>query len=104
MKSKKIDFEDLELFDRGPSQFDFGIIYHGQMDAEEQKFGRGTQYWPDGSIYEGYWADNVATGHGRLIHANGDYYEGEWSNDKTQGTGTYVHTDGSVYVGDWVED
>ena len=40
--------------------------------------GRGIQIWLDGSRYEGYWKNNKANGHGRLIHADGDVYEGEW--------------------------
>jgi len=30
----------------------------------------------DGSVYEGYWKNNVAHGFGRLIHADGDVYVG----------------------------
>jgi hypothetical protein len=44
--------------------------------------GRGKQMWKDGSIYEGYWLDNMAHGKGRLIHSDGDVYEGDWLNDK----------------------
>lgn len=36
--------------------------------------------WKDGSIYEGYWKENMAYGFGRLIHSDGDVYEGEWVN------------------------
>lgn len=36
--------------------------------------------WKDGSIYEGYWKENMAYGYGRLIHSDGDVYEGEWVN------------------------
>ena len=38
------------------------------------RWGRGKQYWPDGSIYEGYWSNHTANGKGRLIHADGDAY------------------------------
>ena len=55
--------------------------------------------WQDGSIYEGYWKDNMANGYGRLIHSDGDVYEGEWNNDKAEGQGTYYHSDGAKYIG-----
>lgn len=38
--------------------------------------GFGTQVWPDGSRYEGYWANDKANGQGKLVHADGDVYEG----------------------------
>lgn len=50
-----------------------------------QRHGRGKQIWQDGSIYEGYWHNNVACGKGRLIHSDGDIYEGEWKDDKAHG-------------------
>ena len=49
--------------------------------------GKGIQIWPDGSMYEGYWADNKANGKGRLIHADGDVYDGQWKDDKAHGKG-----------------
>lgn len=40
------------------------------------RHGTGVQRWPDGSMYEGMWRDDVATGLGRFTFANGDIYEG----------------------------
>jgi hypothetical protein len=42
----------------------------------------GVHVWKDGSIYEGNWRNNVASGKGRIVHADGDCYEGEWKDDK----------------------
>ena len=36
------------------------------------KYGKDKQIWIDGSLYEGYWENNVPNGKGRLIHADGD--------------------------------
>lgn len=83
---------------------DNGNEYEGEWDEEGNKDGRGVQYWVDGSIYEGYWADNMANGEGRLIHADGDIYEGLWVNDKAQGFGVYSHSDGAKYEGHWLDD
>ena len=39
--------------------------------------GRGTQLWPDGSIYIGQWYQDRATGVGIMIHGDsGDIYSG----------------------------
>ena len=40
------------------------------------KHGKGTQWWSDGSSYNGYWMFNKASGNGILMHADGDVYEG----------------------------
>lgn len=79
-----------------------GAKYTGEWLVGTQiREGRGTQVWPDGSIYEGYWKNNQTQGLGRLIHADGDVYEGEWRQDKAHGHGTYLHLDGAKYEGEW---
>jgi len=47
--------------------------------------------WADGSVYEGYFYNDIAHGRGRLIHADGDVYEGYWVNDHAEGFGVYLH-------------
>ena len=74
------------------------------LKGQDIRQGRGTQIWPDGSMYEGYWMSNKANGKGRLIHADGDVYDGCWKDDKAHGFGTYSHLDGAQYRGDWQED
>ena len=40
-----------------------GARYMGEwLVSTHIRQGRGTQTWPDGSMYEGYWADNKANG------------------------------------------
>ena len=41
---------------------DNGNEYEGEWDEEGKKNGRGVQIWVDGSIYEGYWANDMANG------------------------------------------
>ena len=84
-----------------------GVEYSGQwmlLNEKDGRVGRGIQIWPDGSVYEGYWWDNMANGIGRFIHSEGDVYMGNWVNDMSQGYGVYYHLNGTVYEGDWYQD
>ena len=79
--------------------------YLGQWKVETNlKEGVGILAWTDGSIYEGYWKNDMANGKGRLIHAGGGVYEGDWINDKKNGNGVYIHADLSKFVGNWFDD
>ena len=51
--------------------------------------------WADGSIYEGYWNNNIAEGKGRLIHSDGDDYDGDGVKGKAHGKGVYYHFNGA---------
>merc|ERR1711990_1016591 len=68
-----------------------------------KKDGKGTFYYPDGSIYEGQWTDDRKHGQGTYTYPNGDTYEGNWTHDLRNGTGTYTYaSSGSRYIGQWV--
>ena len=58
-------------------------IYSGQMlkDSQNIKHGYGIMRWPDGTVYEGLWENNLYNGRGKLYHASGDLYEGEFVDD-----------------------
>ena len=87
-KMPEVEDKDIEVFE--------DCLYRGQWNKTSKKrHGRGFQEWTDGSIYEGYWAEDKANGKGRLIHADGDMYEGDWKDDKAHGFGCYTHSDGS---------
>ena len=45
-------------------------------DSQNVKQGYGIMKWPDGTIYEGLWENNLYNGRGKLYHASGDLYEG----------------------------
>lgn len=78
--------------------------YRGELNNEKQRCGFGIQEWPDGARYEGYWAQDQASGKGRLIHADGNLYEGDWVDNKANGNGKYLHQDGTLYTGEWTDD
>lgn len=81
-----------------------GVVYTGEWNKQNERHGRGTQVWPDGSKYEGYWQHDKSTGLGRLTHMDGDVYTGEWKDDQASGHGTYSHSDGATYEGQWKDD
>ena len=109
---------ELEPFDYEPSptpdgvsrvkrprvKLESGAKYEGEWSESGRKDGRGMQVHADGSIYEGYWKDDLAEGSGRLIHADGDVYTGEWKEDKAHGYGIYIYQTGATYEGQWCED
>jgi hypothetical protein len=90
---------------KGWRTLESGAKYNGEWDANNGlRHGKGTQIWPDGSRYDGYWRNDRANGPGRLIHADGDVYQGDWEDDKAHGWGQYMHLDGSTYEGYWQYD
>jgi len=95
---------DKSLILKPPYMFDNGSVYQGTWNKNNQREGRGIQWWKDGSKYTGYWFDDKANGPGRLVHANGDVYQGNWKNDKVQGYGLFKFEDGASYAGEWEND
>ena len=49
--------------------------------------GFGVQTWPDGSVYEGYFFNNLRHGKGRLVYSSLDVYNGDWHEDIPNGEG-----------------
>jgi hypothetical protein len=47
---------------------------------KDRRWGFGKLEWPDGSTYQGIWANDKAEGLGILKQAGGDYYEGSFIN------------------------
>ena len=89
---------------KGPVEMENKAIYVGEWNSNNLRHGIGNQIWNDGSMYEGYWANDKPNGKGRFIYTNGDVYEGEWENDKAHGKGIYIYADGVIYDGCWQND
>ena len=96
--------------------------------------GKGTQIEPDGSKYEGEYADDRRHGQGKWTGPEGQIYDGNWHSDKVSychflkdqcpyksvrmcfemvisvsfsqrfGRGTFEDTDGTSYHGEWVNN
>ena len=80
-------------------------IYIGEwLVGTDIREGRGISIWKDGSMYEGYYKNNLSYSIGRLLHSDGDIYHGEFKNSKADGLGYYLHKDGSCFRGFWKED
>ncbi len=84
--------------------FENGCVYEGDWDETKKRHGFGSYKWADGSIYIGYWKNNVACGYGKLVHDDGDVYEGNWENDKANGYGEYRQKNGTIFKGNWKDD
>lgn len=58
-----------------------------------------------GSVYDGeYNQDNQKHGKGTIRYIDGSTYTGTWNCDKRQGQGEYRSNDGTIYTGNWSND
>jgi len=67
------------------------------------KNGPGIFAYPDGSKYEGDFANGKFDGNGVFNFANGDKYVGQFKNNFPHGSGTRKHVNGTEESGDWRE-
>ncbi len=63
------------LQSKGIKEVEPRTYYLGQWNTRGKKEGRGVLI-KDGSIYEGFWKDNLENGVGRFINQQGDVYQG----------------------------
>ena len=49
--------------------------------------GLGLYEWPDGKKHEGFYKENNMNGRGKIIYPNGSIYEGSFENDLKHGFG-----------------
>lgn len=62
-------------------------------------------YFPDGSLFTGFFYEGIPHGEGRLITALGVYYEGETYEGQANGKGVLVNENrGYSYEGEWKND
>jgi hypothetical protein len=79
------------------------IKYQGAF-VNGQKSGYGRATYPDGSVYNGYWSNDLPSGKGKLqnlstIPSTNEYYEGDWVDGQMSGLGFQQWKDGSSYKG-----
>jgi hypothetical protein len=61
----------------------------------------GSENWPDGAHYYGYYKDGKKQGKGKLSFADGSWYEGEFDQNDIHGFGIYQWADQRRYEGNW---
>ncbi len=76
----------------------FGQTKNGKAD------GFGIGLFESGSIYKGFWKENIRHGDGVFTWKDGEHYEGKYVNDKRQGEGSYFWKNGEIFKGQWSED
>lgn len=77
--------------------------YIGQIkNGNANGFGIG--FFESGSVYKGFWKDNMRHGNGVFTWKDGERYEGNYVEDKREGSGDYFWKNGEVYKGQWKND
>lgn len=79
------------------------IQYIGQMDGKLAT-GFGIGIFETGSIYKGYWKNNMREGNGIFTWKDDEHYEGQFVADNREGYGVYYWKNGEVYKGNWKHD
>ena len=99
------------------------FVYRGCVDnTGNKRQGLGECVWSNGSVYHGYWKENLMHGHGVLLKhgeryegqfvsgeregygcssSGGNIREGQWRSDRMEGKGQMIKSDGTTYRGEW---
>lgn len=95
-----------------------GQVYYGECKSIEDsedfiRHGYGKQVFSAATItgemailseYEGYWVEDVISGHGSFKWADGSFYEGNFLDGQMHGYGRYQWPEGSSYTGMWANN
>lgn len=82
--------------------FSNGERYFGSMRGE-QRWGRGKNHFPVGTVYNGQWVRDRRCGFGKYLWACGSYYIGDWKDDRITGKGIFVDPQNNMtYEGEFV--
>ncbi len=79
-----------------------GETFKGTFENNEPV--EGTLTYPDGSRYQGPFADGLPSGQGILVTADGGTFFGGFVAGELHGAGRYVDADGVVFQGNFVND
>jgi hypothetical protein len=80
-----------------------------ESEADDEDFpevidGKGSQRFPDGTVYTGEFVGGLREGHGRYRSSLGAVFEGEWQAGVRCGRGMERYPIGNVYEGQFVAD
>lgn len=79
-------------------------VYRGYCTPSYSRELYGKLYFPDGSLYQGFFSKNTMSGHGRLYKVDNYIYDGEFRNGMFEGYGKLKSLKGLSYEGLWKED
>ena len=77
-------------------------VYKGAWRSDK-RHGRGTNYYCNGDIYDGYFENGVRSTLGKWFLANGDRIEGQFHNDLVHGYATLYCKNGDQFDGEWYQ-
>jgi len=100
---KLVDFQwgEIPLDGEGMLTYQDGSEYSGSFKNGSYN-GSGKFIWPDGTHYDGQWADDLPHELGSMHLPSDEYkYSGEWRNGTPDGEGVELWSDGSRYTGQW---
>lgn len=100
------EFKNGQRHGRGHMKYANGREYHGEW-AADQRQGYGEQTWKDNPkyiSYEGYWAQNLPNGTGRLDFRSGQVYNGGFKDGRFHGPGWIVYANGDMEHGNYVQN
>ena len=75
-----------------------GSIYAGEWDSKGRRHGRGTEEFPDGSTYVGYFSKDKQSWKGRLVKTDGTFYQGHFAEGLPHGFGFYLDPSAVSYT------
>lgn len=78
--------------------------YEGELNENQQRHGKGTCRWPDGTEYTGEWVNDKKHGYGELRRPDGHLYKGYFENDMRHGKGEMFFPNGEVTCVTFVND
>ena len=92
--------KDLKMFTK-IKIYDDSSFYTGQVNAENEPHGFGSEYNIDGQKLTGQWINSKFTGYGRIIDKDNTIKEGRYVNSLLQGKGKEIKADNTIYIGDF---
>ena len=77
-------------------------LYKGYLNANWEREGFGVFHLQDGSVYEGFFRQNMMDGGGLINNAEGFLYDGDFLNNN--GFGKYISLNGITYISHWKDE
>ena len=98
MKKLKLARHGLGVQLFGVNETSWLCRFEGYLDRG-WKHGQGNCFFPDKSIYDGTFSNDLFEGYGKFSLGNNEIYIGEWKDIKMEGEGEFKHNDGHILKG-----